>query len=238
MGTRKLLLIAILVIAVVGVGAIIWGVFFTGAEQVNLNEGQKNILVLAVDESEPRPGLGAVDMAFVVRLENGTVKRSIPVYPSGIKHPTVDEPAGAGVGGKMLLHDSLWYEDNQQGMQYAKEIVEHDTNHTMDAVVAVNTEAIDYVINSSGGLNVNGTPINIRAIDLVREEQDVGGMSRGEAVLTLTRAAAQAAKDPVKKAAMVKAAYDQLSKGNILSEPQSAFESLATAKGLDAVMGK
>ena len=84
-----------------------------------LASGDKNILVLASDKDE-QPG-GGVDMAYMVKLENGTIANYTPVYPGGMTHPT--KQALGGLEGPMRLHDCLW-DGPEQGMEYAKEIVE------------------------------------------------------------------------------------------------------------------
>ena len=73
--TRKLI-IGILIIVLIGLIAIIAGALFIGHD-VELTEGNRNILVCAIDESEPRPGMGACDMAFIVSLDNGTLKNTL-----------------------------------------------------------------------------------------------------------------------------------------------------------------
>lgn len=239
MERKNKLIIAIMVVAAIGILAVVWGTFLGGP---NLAEGDKSILVLAVDESETRPGMGAVDMAFVVEMKNGSIANYTPVYPSGMRHPTQAEPAEAqaqGAGAKLLLHDSLWDTNIQQGMEYAKEIVEANTNMTPDAVVAVNTEALDAVISSAGQIKVDGEVTNMSAADLVRENDQLhgGNMSRGEAVMALASALSTAANNETSRNAMVQAALDQYSKGNIVMVPEGSFVSLMASKGLGSLMG-
>jgi anionic cell wall polymer biosynthesis LytR-Cps2A-Psr (LCP) family protein len=240
MNKNKVLIIAIVIVAVVGIGVIAYGFFSGTIGGPDLTNGKKNILVLAADEGEKRPGLGAVDMSFIITLENGSIKKYTPFYPGGKTHPTASEPAEAqaqGAGSKLLMHESLWYEDNQAGMQLAKEIVESNTNVTIDAVIAANTEAIDAIIKSAGELTVDGQSINISSIDLVRENDQLHGgtMTRGEAVLNLARAISKAATDPNKRAAMVQTAIDQFSKGNIVARPENALMDLASFKGFGSI---
>ena len=79
-------------------------------------------------------------MAFMIRLENGSFKNYTPIYPGDMTHPT--QPASSAIGGgKMFMHDSL-YDGVQDGMQYAKEIVEANTNFTPDAVILVYDEGV------------------------------------------------------------------------------------------------
>lgn len=49
--------------------------------ETNLMLGTHHVLVLAADPSEPRPGMGAIDMAFVVTVVDGDIKNMTAVYP-------------------------------------------------------------------------------------------------------------------------------------------------------------
>ena len=111
----KKLVIAILIVVLVGLLAIIGSAFLGGPD---LSQEDKEILVLASDKEE-QPN-GAVDMAFMVHLKNGSFKNYTPVYPGGMTHPS--QPAPGNIGGKMYLHDCLW-DGTEQGMKYAQEIV-------------------------------------------------------------------------------------------------------------------
>ena len=104
--------------------------------------GDKNILVLASDKDE-QPG-GGVDMAYMVKLENGTIANYTPVYPGGMTHPT--KQALGGLEGPMRLHDCLW-DGPEQGMEYAKEIVEANTGMHADAVVIIYDDELDAIID-------------------------------------------------------------------------------------------
>lgn len=237
MDRTKKLIIGIIIIVLIGLIAIIAGALFIGSE-THLSEGDKNILVCAIDESERRPGLGACDMAFIVHLDNGTLKNYTAIYPGGLTHPTAAEPAEAqsqGAGAKLLLHDAFWSSDNGEAMKFAKEIVEYNTNIHVDSVVAVNTEALDGVLAAAGPLEVNGSKIQVSGIDFIREEDWSNGVSRGDAVLELVKAAANAAKDPEIKSAMVNAAIDQYTKGNIVMDQQGAFVGLLASKGIETL---
>ena len=203
---------------------------------VNLEKGSKNILVCAIDESEDRPGMGACDMAFIVHIENGTLKNYTPFYPGGMTHPNATEPREAqqqGAGSALLLHDAFWDADNRKGMQLAKEIVEYRTNTKIDSVVAINTKALDAVLSAAAPLEVNGQTINASGLDFIREEDWGKGVSRGDAVIEIVKAAANSASDPVKKSAMVNAALDQYSKGNIIMDQQGAFVGILASKGIE-----
>lgn len=235
MGKKNKLIIAIIIVAAIGILAIVWGAFIGMGP--DLSQGDRKILVLAADETEQRAGIGAVDMAFIVHLKNGSIAKYSPVYPGGLTHPTESQPAGAG-SGKLLLHDSLWYEDNEKGMELAKEIVESNYNVTVDGVVAVNIEGLDAIIDATGPVKVNGSEVNISAVDLVRENDELhgGSMTRGEAVMTLAKALSTAANNESTRNAMVQVALDQYSKGNILMIPQGSFAGLMASKGIGSIL--
>lgn len=235
--TRKLI-IAILIVILIGLIAVIAGALFFSSD-TELVEGDKNILVCAIDESEDRPGMGACDMAFIVHLENGTLKNYTPVYPGGMTHPTAAEPQEAqaqGAGSALLLHDAFWSEDNKEGMQLAKEIVEYRTNTSIDSVVAINSEALDAILQAAGPIEVNGELTNASGIDIIREEDWGQGQSRGDAVMSIVKGAALAAsKNSTVKSNMVNAALDQYSKGNIIMDQEGAFAKLLASKGFESI---
>lgn len=235
MDRTKKLIIAIIIVVLIGLFAIIASVLFIDND-VDLEEGSKNILVCAIDESEDRPGMGACDMAFIVHIENGTLKNYTPFYPGGMTHPNATEPREAqeqGAGSALLLHDAFWDADNNRGMQLAKEIVEYRTNTKIDSVVAINTQALDAVLSAAAPLEVNGQNITASGLDFIREEDWGNGMSRGDAVIEIVKAAANSARDPVKKSAMINAALDQYSKGNIIMDQQGPFVNLLASKGIE-----
>ena len=234
MDRTKKLILAILIVVLIGLFAIVASVFI--GSDTNLDEGTKTILVCAIDESEDRPGMGACDMAFLVKLDNGTLRSYTPVYPGGMTHPNATEPLEAqeqGAGSALLLHDAFWDADNSKDMQLAKEIVEYRTNASVDSVVAINTKALDAVLAAAGPLEVNGEIMNASGLDFIREEDWGNGVSRGDAVIEIVKAAANAASDPVKKSAMINAALDQYSKGNIIMDQQGSFVSLLASKGIE-----
>lgn len=234
---RKKLIIAILVVILIGLLAVIYGALFSGPD---LTQESKDILVLASDKYE-QPN-GGVDMAFMVHLENGSLANYTPVYPGGMTHPT--QPAASEIGGKMYLHDSLW-DGVDQGMEYAKEIVAANTGMEADAVVVIYDEGLDNIIDSIRPLYVDGVESNLSAADMVRENdayngyasnEDVQGtMSRGDAVMVLTKALANASKDPVKKSTMVQTALQEYANGNIIMKPEGSFTKLLATKGFESL---
>ena len=239
MKRRNKLLLAIIVVIVIGIVAFIGGTIYMGQES-QLAQGKRTILVCAIDEGERRPGMGACDMAFIVYLDNGSLVNYTAIYPGGLTHPSAPEPAEAqaqGAGSKLLMHDSFWYEDTNKSMTLAKEIVEANYNLStpIDAVVAINSEALDAVLGAAGTVNVNGQNVSVGGIDIIREDQYGNGSSRADAVMDMVKAIAKAADDPVVKAKMVQAAVDQYAKGNIKMEPQGDFMGLLASKGFSSL---
>ena len=236
MNRTKRLIIAILIVVLIGLGSIIGGVLFL-SETSGLVSGDKHVLVCAIDESEPRPGMGACDMAFIVSLDNGTLKDYTAFYPGGITHPTAAEPEEyqkQGAGAKLLMHDAFYDSDNSKGLQYAKEIVENSKGIKIDNVVAVNSAGLDAVLAAAGPIEINGSNTTASAIDIIREEDWNQGVSRGEAVLDIVKAAANKAKDPNAKSAMINAAMDQFTKGNIIIDKEGDFAGLLASKGIES----
>lgn len=241
MKRRSKLIIAIIIVLILGLVAIVGQVYYMGSD-AELAQGERTILICAIDESEERDGMGACDMAFLVTLNNGSLVNYTAVYPGGMTHPTEAEPQEAqeqGAGSKLLLHDSFWTNDNNLSMTHAKEIVQYNLNMTepIDAVIAINTEALDAILKSAGTVTVNGQQVNVSGVDIIREEQYGNGSSRGDAVMDMVKAIAKSADDPSVKAKMVQAALDQYSKGNIVMEPQDEFVALLASKGLGTLFG-
>ena len=237
MKRSKKLIIAILVVILLGLLLLIAGYFIGGPD---LSQEDKTILVLAADKYE-QPN-GGCDMAYLVRLENGSLANYTPVYPGGMYHP--NQPAPGGLSGNLLLHDCLW-NGVEDGMQYAKEIVAYHTGVEADAVVVLYDEGVDNVLDSIRPIEVDGQPTNLSATDIIRENDNYAGykgnegvtgtMSRADAVMVLVKAVSKAAKDPAKKSAMLHAALDEYTKGNIIMAPQGSFTRLLATKGLESI---
>jgi len=237
MDQKNRLIMGIVIVGLIGIGALIFSAFLSGPD---LSHGDRYVLILAIDENEGQSGMGAVDMAFMVHLKDGSIVNYTPVYPGGMRHPSQAAPAdlqAQGAGAMLLLHDTLWHAKSTTeiiaGMNHAKEIVEHNTDMKPDAVVAVNTEAIDAVISAAG------IPTSLSAADIVRENDQMygGSMSRGQAVLALVSALSKAATNEASRNVMIQTALDQYSKGNIIMEPSGAFMSLLATKGFDSISG-
>ena len=237
MNRTKKLIIAILLVVLVGLVASIFGALQSGPD---LTQPNSDILLLTSDKEEQSNG--AVDMAFMIHLENGSFKNYTPIYPGGMTHPSQASPIGSG---NMRMHDCL-YNGIDDGMQYAKEIVEANTNMTPDAVVLIYDEAVDNIIDCIRPLEINGEVVNLTATDIIRENDAYNGyagshdmvtgtMSRSDAIMVLAKALAKSAGDPDKKAKMVETALQEYSKGNIVMQPQGSFTKLLATKGIESL---
>jgi hypothetical protein len=236
MSLRKKILIILLII--LAIGAIYVGFQYKMASDKNLTSGTHKMLLLLADPSEQRPGIGAVDMAFVVYVVDGNVKNMTPVYPGGMAHPTESAPAEVQAQGvsQLLLHDSLWYKDTEKDAKLAQEIVEYNTGMKTDSVVIITPDAVDALIKSIGGVQVAGQGnVTGNTIEFVRDEQNYGGSSRGNAVESVMKPLLNATKDKNKTNAMLNAAVDQYLKGNIVVIPSDLFIQYALSKGVAVI---
>ncbi|MGC9516296.1 MAG: DUF4012 domain-containing protein [Methanomicrobiales archaeon] len=234
--SKKDYIIVILFFLIVGLGFIAYQ-FNTSAQQ-NVMQGEHKVLLLAADPSEPRPGIGAIDMGFIITVKDGKILNNTPVYPGGMAHPTEAAPLEVQKQGvsRLLLHDSFWSEDNDKNAKLAQEIVEYNTGEKTDIVVVVTPEAVDAMIQAVGPIYVEGSGnINGSSIEFLRSEQDVGGLSRGNAIESVMKAIAEASKDKTKYLALVQAAISQYSQGNIVVIPQGAFIQFVMSSGLSGV---
>ncbi len=238
MSWKKKIAIIILLIFIAGILFVAYE-YETTSSAVNVLEGDHNILILCADPSEKRPGIGAVDMAFVVHTTDGNIKNVTPIYPGGMAHPTASPPQylkdTQGVN-KLYLHDSLWSADVENGTKLAQEIVEYHTGYKTDIVVVVTPDAIDALINAIGPIYVNGTDVTGSSIAFVRDEQYNKGMSRGEAVESVMKPMINATKDKSKFTTLIQTATAQYAQGNIVVVPKDAFIKIAIAYGFKSLL--
>ena len=112
--SRKLIIILITLILIVGTGIYVSYLYIQGEGKF---DGNYNVRLLCADPSEPRPGVGAVDMAFVVNVNHGKIVNMTPVYPGGLAHPTLspDPELISYSADKLYLHDALWSSDVEAG---------------------------------------------------------------------------------------------------------------------------
>ncbi|MCD7782214.1 MAG: DUF4012 domain-containing protein [Methanosphaera sp.] len=233
---KKILLVVILAIIVVA-GVYVYVTYHQATETFG---GDTNILVLCTDPSEQRPGIGAVDMAFVISLSNGSLGNVTPIYPGGMTHPTMEPTDSMKAEGltQVYLHDSLWSDDLENGTKIAQEIVEYNTNISTDMVVVVTPDAIDALIDSVGSVYSDGQLVeNISSIDFLREDQSENGVSRGDSIESLANGIIDAAKNNDNKQELVQAILDQYSQGNIQAVPSDVFSQFVTYELLNNLLG-
>ena len=238
MSWKKKIAIIILVIFIAGILFVAYEYETTTSDE-NVLQGDHNILILCADPSEKRPGIGAVDMAFVVHTHDGNIENVTPIYPGGMAHPTASPPEylkeTQGVN-KLYLHDSLWDANVETGTKLAQEIVQYNTGYKTDVVVVVTPDAIDALINAIGPIYVNGTDVTGSSIAFVRNEQYNENMSRGEAVKSVMNPMINAIKDKSKFSAFLQTATAQYAQGNIVVVPKDAFVKIAIAYGFKSLL--
>ncbi|WP_295722530.1 DUF4012 domain-containing protein [uncultured Methanobrevibacter sp.] len=202
----------------------------------DMAEGDKDVLLCIIDESEPRLGMGACDMVFIIHLENGTFKNYSPVYPSGMVDPNKQEPIEAqnkGAGSSLLLHDAFWYDDDQSSMGNAKEIVEYNCNVSIDGVIAINAEALSAILKEAGPVTVGNKTFTPNSFDIIGDPYSGGNAN--VSMMDIVREVINNAKDPSVKSAMVQEAFSQYSQGNIVMTPKGAFTTFLYMRGLETM---
>ncbi len=222
-----------MIIIIMIAGLVIFHFYSGGKEKF---EGNYNVLLLCVDPSEQRPGVGAVDMAFVVNVNQGKVINMTPVYPGGLAHPTLSSTADMKSYGvdKYYLHDSLWSSNVETGSKIAQETVEYHTGLKTDLVVIVTPEAIDAIIQAIGPINVEGQGyITGNSINFLREEQNQNGVSRGSAVQSLMEGLKNKAQLQSNRKVLIETASAQYTQGNLYVIPSSVFQEFVVYEGIN-----
>jgi len=229
--SRKL--IALLII-IVSAGIYVSYFYTQGKEKF---EGNYNVLLLCADPSEPRPGVGAVDMVFVVNVNQGKIVNMTPVYPGGLAHPTKSPNSELrNYADKLYLHDSLWSSDVEEGSKIAQEIVEYHTGLKTNLVVIVTPEAIDAMIKAIGPVYVEGQGyVSGNSIEFLRGEQDNGGMSRGNAVQSLMNGLKKKAQDPKNRKVLMETASAQYAQGKLYVIPSTVFQEFVIYEGVNSI---
>lgn len=233
---KKIIILVILAIIIV------MGVYFALNYHENKQSfsGEHNILVLCTDPSENRPGIGAVDMAFVVGLDDGKISNITPVYPGGLAHPTLTPTADMRAQGlnQWYLHDSLWSSDLENGTKIAQEIVKYHTNMSTDIVIVVTPTAIDAMLNAVGPVYSDGQEVsNVSSIDFLREDQSDHGASRGDAIENLAQGIKDAADNNGKKGDLIKVGIEQYTQGNIKAVPADKVAQFISYEGVNSILG-
>ena len=233
--SKKLIALIILILVAAAAGVIISHYYSQGKEKF---EGNYNVLLLCVDTSEQRPGIGAVDMAFVVNVNQGKVVNMTPVYPGGLAHPTLTPTADMQSYGinRYYLHDSLWTSDVEKGAKIAQETVEYNTGMKTDLVVIVTPESIDAIIQAIGPISVEGQGnVTGNSIEFLREEQNANGVSRGSAVQSLMNGIKNAIQNPSNRKALMGVVSNQYSQGHIYVFPADVFQQFVVYEGINSL---
>lgn len=209
--------------------------YMTTTPEENVMKGDHKILLLTADPSETRPGMGAVDMAFVISTHDGKIVNTTPVYPGGMTHPNASPPQylkdNQGVN-KLYLHDSLWDENVEVGAKLAQEIVEYNTGLKTDVVVILTPEAVDALIDAVGPIYVEGQGyVSGNSIEFLRNEQN-GGMSRGNAVESVMKGIMNAAQRPDNYSKLLQTGATEYVEGNLRVIPKDIFIKLLITKGV------
>jgi hypothetical protein len=234
MSKIKILLLIILILIGIGAAFVIYQ--YEQPASTNVMRGDHTILLLCVDPSEKRPGLGGVDMAFAVHVVDGNVKNMTSIYPGGMMHPTASAPAGVATS-RLMMHDTLWDADPAVGAKLAQETVQANTGIKTDAVVMVTPTAIDAFIAAVGPINIPGQgTVTNNSIQFLRAEQNSGGMNRSSAVQSIMKPILNATKDPKKYGILAQVAIDQYAKGNIVVIPKDLFTQFAVSKSINSII--
>jgi len=238
MSRKYIIIIVILAIVCLGSLGIAYQLTQSTTEvddSVNLVRGNHEILLMTVDPSEKRPGMGAVDMAFKINLVNGSVQGYEPIYPGGMSHPTASPPKGSGTS-KLMLHDTLWGENTEEGVKLAQETIKYNTGISTEATVIITPAAVDAMLAAVGPVYVEGKGyVSGNSIEFLREEQKAG-MNRAEAVESLIKPIYDSLNDKNKRNTLYTIAIEQYLKGNIVVLPKSLVTQFAIENGLNYML--
>lgn len=234
---KKSIIIIILFLAIVGLSVSAYQLYVSTSENVTL--GEHNVLVLCTDPSEGRPGMGAVDMAFIIKLKDGNITKITPVYPGGMMHPTAPVPDYLKSIGetKLRLHDSLWDNDTEKDVKLAQEIVEINTGQKSDVILVVTVDAVDAALRAIGPIYVEGLgDVSGNSLQLLRDEQ-AGGVSRGDAVQGMMTAILNTTQnDKSKYLTLINVGVNQYNQGNIYVYPKGAFAQFLISEGIQKTL--
>ncbi len=233
--------IILIIVSIVAIVMVLGAAFL----MVNGNDPEyanQNILVLLVDPSEHSPGPGAVDFAFVVELENYSVSNLTTIYPTGPGlgvHPTAAPNMEMNnIKIKYLyLHDALWDVPLNEGTKNAQEIVEYNKGIKTNSVVIIRPEAVDAILESIGGVDVNGTHVTNNSQAYLREEQYSENISRPDIVKSFGYAIKDASKNSSKRSSMISAITVQYLEGNIIVVPNDMFIKMVSNQALKSIFG-
>lgn len=208
------------------------------------------LLVILIDDTEGQAGggPGAVDMAYVLNVVNGSINNTIPIYPGSMQASNnISAPPDVPKEKHLKLVDSFYWSNMTQDSQYAQEIVHQSTGIKTDGVVILKPAAVDAIISVVGPIYVNGTLVNGTdingtlegddAINFVRSLQYHDNMSRGEAVNTLAYTIKNASTNKAKMPVLMSTITEQYSQGNLIVVPSNLFNQMITEEGINKILG-
>ena len=79
------------------------------------------------------------------------------------------------------------------------------------------------MITAAFPLEFNGTTLNVSAQDIIGEENNQYGASKGDSILTTVTALGKASNNPIKKPKLLSTAFTEYTKGNIVVYPIGSF---------------
>lgn len=228
--SRKTILIAVLIILISLTSAAAVFLYITNYNQPS----DYSILVILLDDTDNLPGIGSADFGFVIQLNNDDITNLTPIYPKALPLPNATPPLeleNVGIT-KLYFIDSLYDVDLNTGTKHAQEIVEDDKGLKTDSVVIIRPAAIDAILTSLGGVEINGSLVTNNSLSFLREEQNEGNLTRADAVESMGYAIQNAAQNSSKRSAMIQAITIQYAKGNIVVIPNNLFYNLITQEAM------
>jgi len=232
---KKTILIAIVIIIICLTSATVVFLYTTNYNQPT----DHSILVILLDDTDNLPGIGSADFGFVIQLNNDDITNLTPIYPKALPLPNATPPLELENVGITNLYfiDSLYDVDLNTGAEHAQEIVEDDKGMKTDSVVIIRPAAIDAILTSLGGVEINGSLVTNNSLSFLREEQNEGNLTRADAVESMGYAIQDAAQNSSKRSAMIQAITIQYAKGNIVVIPNSLFYNLITQEAMKKLFG-
>lgn len=238
MVSKKKIVLGIIVILLVAIFAVGFTLYSNYQQGKSSFQGSHNILALCVDPTEPREGVGAVDMAFIIQINDGHLGEVTPVYPGGLYDPSLTPPADLRNEGvdQWYLHDSLWTSNLEEGTARAQQIVKYNTGKDSDIVVVITPDAIDAMLATVGPVYSNGQEVTNDSLTFLRNDQDENGATRGDAIEGLADGIINATRGSGKKVELIGTITDQYGKGNIQVVPKDVFEKLVAYAGFSNIL--
>ncbi len=233
--SRKIILIAVVIILICLTSAAAVFLYITNYNQPS----EHSILVILLDDTDNLPGIGSADFGFVIQLNNDDITNLTPIYPKALPLPNATPPLELENVGITQLYfiDSLYDVDLNTGAEHAQEIVEDDKGLKTDSVVIIRPAAIDAILTSLGGVEINGSLVTNNSLSFLREEQNEGNLTRADAVESMGYAIQNAAQNSSKRSAMIQAITIQYAKGNIVVIPNNLFYNLITQEAMKKLFG-